>query len=1039
MHDIFVISKNKSHCDLLDIFPHCKVVDYTTDKIELFCAVAIQSTTKYAWVLSADCDYTNFNFDYMPPWHQEDQLHVWPTENQSLGGDTCLLNAKEFLKQASTLDYVQNYKDVCWKDSNIPQAIKPEVFVWSRSSTADMIIDNATFLRYVGDPLSMMKKTVRRATTPYIWIVSDECDYSDFNFSWRPEWAAEQYLHVWPTENQTLGGDTYYVNVEEFLQQQDLIESLGHYQTIQWHSESVTQKETPEIFIWDDGVNNQTKEKYPDATVLRQIGSNFDMLAKTIRKASTPYVWVLSSKCNYTNFDLSFRPGWNEELYLHVWPTGIQQFGGDTYYVNVAEFRKQCLTIESVTQYQTINWHHDEPIDPSYKNDIFIWDKGNANKLKEKFPAATVLRYFGSNFDMMKRTMLKSNTPNIWVISDNCNYDNFDFNWRPEWSKDSYLHVWPTENQINGGDTFYVNVAEFQKQSFEIESLSEYNVVDWKTESLKETVPLDVVIWDSGNSAANIDNLKEKFPNATVLRNVGSRFDMINRSARHIKTSYAWVISSKCNYTEFDFTWRPDWATETHIHVWPTENQTKGGDTFFINAAEFQKQSIDISSVEEYNAVTWHTQNVSLYDNVDIILWSMGGNDENLSRLKQKYPHAKSLRYIGTHLDMVKKSAKYTESDYFWILSDCCDYTEFSTSWRPDWEEETSIHCWASGSQKFGDTFYIPRAELLKEADSLVKLEYYSSIVWHEKGYKRYPWPVNYIGSSDLFTALKSHRFSTVYEYFVMPGSTLGSTVDPSLWENRLLIAYNKNGHVSLCPRDCISEISSKAMDYPYIKYHICNKSTQKPQDIVFVSYDEINADINYKKLKKRFPNAMRIHGVNGNVAAYKEAAKLSTTPWYYAVFPKTVIDDNFNFDTHPDYLETPGHYIFNATNVVTNNCYGHGGVKMYHVKTTIEIENWGFDFTMSSPVTSIPVNSCYIEPANGYEAWRTAFREALKLRDQTDIESRYRLHKWLTVGNGLYGTDSINGATAALKYNGDLKLANSWEWLREQFDRSIS
>lgn len=1039
MYDIFVVKSNKTNNNFLsEQYPHCKTVEYSSDKKELFKQIAMQSATKHAWIVSESCDYREFDFNYTPPWHQADQIHVWPTNKQHHGGDTCLINAKEFLKQYDNIDYVQNYQSISWKSQSVKQVVNPEVFVWSRSSTADMIIDDATFLRYIGDPLSMLKKTIRRATTPYIWIISDECNYSEFDFNWRPDWEAESYLHVWPTENQQLGGDTYYVNVEEFKKQQDAIEKIDHYETIQWHS-PVKQNNKPAVYIWDKGNSDNLKKQFPDAQVLRYVGSTLDMVNKTIRNANTPYVWILSSNCNYTNFDFNWRPGWAEENFLHVWPTDNQCFGGDTFYINVSEFKKQSFSIESIDQYQTINWHHNNSVASAIKNEIFVWDKGNAEYIKQIIPDAVVLRHFGTNFDMMKRTVAKSNTANFWVISDNCNYTNFDFKWRPSWATENHMHVWPIESQQSGGSTYYVNKAEFQKQSFEINNLNDYRVVNWHKESLKELVSPDVVVWDSGNSKTNIENIKEKFPNAIVLRNVGSRFDMINRSIRHIKTNNAWVISSKCNYNEFDFTWRPDWATEKHIHVWPTENQNKGGDTFFIDVAEFQKQSINISRVEEYNDVTWHKQNVSLYDNVDIILWSFGGNTENLNKLKNKYPHAKTLRYIGTHLDMVKKSAKYTDSDYFWILSDCCDYKDFSSNWRPDWEEENSIHCWASGDQKFGDTFFIPKAEFLKEADALEKLEYYSSIIWHKEGYARYPWPVNYADSEDLFTTLKNHKFSSIYEYFVMPGSTIGSDVDPSLWEKRLLIAYNKNGHVSLCPRDCISEISTKVRDYPYIKYHKCKNSTQKPQDIVFISYDEINADLNYEKLKKRFPNAMRIHGVKGNVQAYKAAAKLSTTPWYYAVFPKTVIDDNFNFNTNPDYLETPGHYIFNATNVVTDNCYGHGGVKMYHVKTTIEIENWGFDFTMSSPVTSIPVNSCFIEPADDYEAWRTAFREALKLRDQTDVESQYRLHKWLTVGNGPYGEASKNGAAAALEYNGDLTLANSWEWLREQFERSIS
>ena len=1035
MHDIFVVKTNNLDKQILKQFPHAKTVDYSADRVELFKCVAEQTVTEHAWIVSSDCDYSDFDFDYTPPWHQIDQLHVWATENQTLGGDTVLINAREFLKQADSIDAPQNYQDVCWKEISVSQSIKPEIFVWSRGNDID--IPGAQTLRYIGNHLEMMRKTIRRAATPYIWIVSDELDYSNFNFDWRPGWAAEKYLHVWPTENQTLGGDTFYVNVEEFVEQQE-IESLDHYQTIQWHEQSIPQVAKPEIFIWNKGNSDHIKQLYPDATVLRYIGSKFDMMQKTVRKSTTPYIWVLSGNCDYTDFDTTWRPGWAIQEQLHVWPTENQTHGGDTFYINTVEFKKQSLEIEKLNDYRVVNWHKNS-VKEINKPGVVIWNnsknQNNLEKLKNQFPDAIVMRKIGDRFDMLCKTIQRCNDSNIWIISNDCDYENFDFNWRPDWATEKYLHVWPTENQTKGGDTFYVDVAEFKKQCLEISGVEEYNSILWHSQKVKQAQPLDVVIWDNGKNSGNLEYLKSHFPGAKVLRSVGSRFDMMQRTMRHVNSSHVWIINSKCSYTDFDFSWRPDWSTEKHLHVWPTENQIKGGDTFYVDVAEFQKQCLEIEKLEYYDAVTWHEQSISLTSEIDVIVWSYGGNQNNLDEIKQIYPNAKTLRYIGTHLEMLKKSVKYTDSEYFWVIGDCCDYSDFTTNWKPDWETENSIHCWASGDQAFGDTFYVPRAQFLKEADNLEKLEYYSSIVWHDDGYRRLPWPVNYLESGDIYHAIKNHRFNSVYEYFVAPGSELGSTVDPSLWEKRRLIAYNRNGHVSLCPRDIISGISERLYDYPYIQYHNCEKSTEKPQDIVFISYDEKDADLNYDLLLKRFPQAKRIHGVKGNVMAYKEAAKISDTPWYYAVFPKTKIDSEFNFDIHPNYLETPGHYIFYAKNIITNNFYGHGGVKMYHVKTTIEIENWGYDFTLSSPVSVIPVNSCYIEPADAYEAWRTSFREVLKLKDDTTVEGRYRLNLWLTGNHAAFGEYSIQGAKDALNFDGDVTIANSWEWLRDQFN----
>ena len=57
------------------------------------------------------------------------------------------------------------------------------------------------------------------------------------------------------------------------------------------------------------------------------------------------------------------------------------------------------------------------------------------------------------------------------------------------------------------------------------------------------------------------------------------------------------------------------------------------------------------------------------------------------------------------------------------------------------------------------------------------------------------------------------------------------------------------------------------------------------------------------------------------------------------------------------------------------------------------------------------------------------------------DIETNYRLKKWLTVGNGTYGSWSIKGANDAVEYyelvDGDydrLMLSFDWPWLRQYF-----
>ena len=70
--------------------------------------------------------------------------------------------------------------------------------------------------------------------------------------------------------------------------------------------------------------------------------------------------------------------------------------------------------------------------------------------------------------------------------------------------------------------------------------------------------------------------------------------------------------------------------------------------------------------------------------------------------------------------------------------------------------------------------------------------------------------------------------------------------------------------------------------------------------------------------------------------------------------------------------------------------------------------------------------------------AWRTAFREVLKLRHSLpDVESEYRINRWCVNGQGENAQSSSIGAQDALEYydevGGDfeqLKKSYEWAWL---------
>jgi hypothetical protein len=173
-------------------------------------------------------------------------------------------------------------------------------------------------------------------------------------------------------------------------------------------------------------------------------------------------------------------------------------------------------------------------------------------------------------------------------------------------------------------------------------------------------------------------------------------------------------------------------------------------------------------------------------------------------------------------------------------------------------------------------------------------------------------------------------------------------------------------------------------------------------------------------------------------VAAYQTAARLSTTPWFFAVFAKLQMSERFDWSWQPDRLQEPKHYIFHALNPVNNLQYGHMSMIAYNKNLVLQNTGIGLDFTLDSKHEVVPMLS---GTANYHEdlwtCWRTAFRECIKLKNSLpDVENEYRLNQWLTKDN-TDGQWSKKGANDAVEYynsvNGnfaELKKSYDWDWL---------
>ena len=430
----------------------------------------------------------------------------------------------------------------------------------------------------------------------------------------------------------------------------------------------------------------------------------------------------------------------------------------------------------------------------------------------------------------------------------------------------------------------------------------------------------------------------------------------------------------------------------------------------------------------------------------DVFIMDMGGHDLNVQNIQSRFPHSRVVRYYDNHLDTIRRCIARARTPWIWVVSSCCDYTDFDFNYRAAPWEAYQLHCWASGQEKFGDTFLINITEFKKQWD-IALLEWYKDVNWHSPGVPRLSWPVLKTKSEDITTELKQYKFDAPYVWI---NELLD--FDVPLWNKRAFYSFNDAGSISIAPRDVQAHLQSQIYDYPYIIKQKQEYLTPDLLDIIYISNGEPEAEQWFEHLIKTCRREVkRIQNVNGRSRAYKAAAEFSQTEWFFAVFAKLEVVDTFDWTWQPDYLQEPKHYIFNSHNPVNGLEYGHMGVIAYNRRLVLETTESGLDFALSKAHAVVPKLSAIAHYNTTPElTWRTAFREVLKLKDDViktgSIESTYRLETWLNQAEGLYAEWSTQGADDAIEYyesvNGDyteLMRSYEWDWLSEYWTKKYS
>lgn len=174
--------------------------------------------------------------------------------------------------------------------------------------------------------------------------------------------------------------------------------------------------------------------------------------------------------------------------------------------------------------------------------------------------------------------------------------------------------------------------------------------------------------------------------------------------------------------------------------------------------------------------------------------------------------------------------------------------------------------------------------------------------------------------------------------------------------------------------------------------------------DVIYLSYDEPNAEKNYADLVSKCPWAEHVKGVKGSDSAHKAAAEKSTTDRFITVDADNIINADFlnqaiDFDENTDLTNKV--ISWTAKNIINGLSYGNGGLKCWpkqHVLNMRTHENapddnphaqvdfcWDTQYIQMNGTFSTIHNN-----ATPQQAWRAGFREGVKMALDQGVRPDY-------------------------------------------------
>ena len=541
----------------------------------------------------------------------------------------------------------------------------------------------------------------QQSTTEHFWIITEFCDYRNFDWDWDFEFLpdedvwAQYHDNVWPSQHQKDSGTwlcprdhkgyiVYRADVDVVKRKNEITDQWKIFDDIDltkfdfsWHPDPT---DPPYIYRWGN--------KWIPAEVAPTV--EYTVEGATDVKYMTKFVELLpkvieTELIDKTKFDVTWRPDPIEPPFIYRW--GCKYFPVEE--KHVLEYRVPGATeikyMDEVldllpewnrwTEIEKVNfdlsWRPD-PKEPAY---IYRWGckyfpVEEKHVLEYCVPGAHDIKYMDQIVELLPEW-------DRWKEYDLVNKSNFDFTWRPDPIEPPFIYRWGCK---------YFPVEEKHVLEYRVPGATEIKYMDEVVELLPE--------WDN------------------------------------------WKEYIKVDKNKFDFNWRPDPREPAFIYVWgnkydppevkPTVEYHVPGATEkkYMDIVELEpewERWVEVQEVDKAKFDFSWRPDPNAHEPPYIYVW---GNKhipgEIKSTIEYHVPGATEKKYMDEVVDLLPDWDKWTEVKLV-------DKTKFDFSWLPDPREPPFIYRWGCKYFPVEDQhvleYCVPGATEIKYMDDIVELQ----------------------------------------------------------------------------------------------------------------------------------------------------------------------------------------------------------------------------------------------------------------------------------------------------------------------------